>query len=50
MSLMFVVVVISVIFKNDARSLVKRVALFQKIFDTPVNGHPSLSGIDSSIR
>jgi hypothetical protein len=39
----------SLIFKNDARSLSTRVTmwLFQKFDDTPVNGRPSLFRIDS---
>jgi hypothetical protein len=41
----------SLIFKNDARSLAKRVAnyvaLFQKIFDIPVYDLPSFFRIDS---
>jgi hypothetical protein len=40
----------SLIFKNDARSLVWRVhyvALFQEFVDTPVNGRPSLFRIDN---
>jgi hypothetical protein len=40
----------SLIFKNDARSLAMRVtvALFQEFVDTPVNGCPSLFGIDNA--
>jgi hypothetical protein len=39
----------SLIFKNDARSLARRVtvALFQEFVDTPLNGRPSLFRIDS---
>jgi hypothetical protein len=38
----------SLIFKNDARSLARLVkALFQEFVHTPVNGRPSLSRIGS---
>jgi hypothetical protein len=37
----------SLIFKNDARSLPRLVTLWQKFVDTPVNGRPSLFHIDS---
>jgi hypothetical protein len=37
----------SLIFKNDARSLARRVAIFQELVDKPVNGRPSLFRIDS---
>jgi hypothetical protein len=37
----------SLIIKNDARSLAGRVAIFQEFVNTPVKGRPSLFGIDS---
>jgi hypothetical protein len=39
----------SLIFKNDARSLSMRVTmwLLQEFVDTPINGRPSLFRIDS---